>query len=367
MNLTDKGFLDRLLDIFKEKCVAGIDLLTPEVFYLLIALGTIEIAMGAMLNHDGDKFQVFIKKILKIGFFWYLIENWKDVAIDQVFETFNLAGAMAAGASVGDIIKPSEILSKGLEISAGVLGDIVGVSGKNLLAIAGIILLKIILVIFVLGAFGFMAIQLFLATVEFYIMTTVSLILLPFGVNKHLGFLSEKAIGSVFSSGIKVMTLQFVLGIGWVLAKDWSSINTGDDIGMLAQAGIGACALAFITIKGPDLAQGLMSGSPSLSGGEALNMGKQAAGTALGAATGGASTAVQMAGAVMQATKSTDGKTGMANLAGNLGKMGLNTLQKHSPYTQGRLQAREAFIYDQKYLSDLASNQYNSVTDKPSK
>ncbi len=63
--------------------------------------------------------------------------------------------------------------------------------GESIAAIPGRII-KIILALAIFIAFAFIALNVLLCFVEFYLTTALSIILLPFGVNSHTSFISQK-------------------------------------------------------------------------------------------------------------------------------------------------------------------------------
>jgi type IV secretion system protein TrbL len=57
------------------------------------------------------------------------------------------------------------------------------------------------------------AIQVFVTYLEFGIVSTLGLILIPFGVLKHTSFLCEKVFGAIISFGVKLMVLGLLVSI----------------------------------------------------------------------------------------------------------------------------------------------------------
>lgn len=59
-----------------------------------------------------------------------------------------------------------------------------------------------------------MALQITLCRIEFGLIATLGLILVPFGVFKHTAFIAEKLFAALISFGIKLMVLSFIIAIG---------------------------------------------------------------------------------------------------------------------------------------------------------
>ena len=66
----------------------------------------------------------------------------------------------------------------------------------------------------VLLAFFVLAIQLFVTLIEFKLSTLAGFVLIPFGLFGKSAFMAERVLGNVISSGIKVMVLAVIIGIG---------------------------------------------------------------------------------------------------------------------------------------------------------
>ncbi len=66
----------------------------------------------------------------------------------------------------------------------------------------------------VILSFFVMAIQLFVTLIEFKLTTLAGFVLVPFGLFGRTAFLAEKVLGNVVSSGIKVLVLAVIIGIG---------------------------------------------------------------------------------------------------------------------------------------------------------
>jgi P-type conjugative transfer protein TrbL len=66
----------------------------------------------------------------------------------------------------------------------------------------------------VLGSFFVLAIQLFVTLIEFKLTTLAGFVLVPFGLFGPTAFLAERVLGNVVASGIKILVLAVIIGIG---------------------------------------------------------------------------------------------------------------------------------------------------------
>src|SRR3546814_13318613 len=68
--------------------------------------------------------------------------------------------------------------------------------------------------IFVILAFFILSIQLFITLIEFKLATLCGFVLIPFGLFGKTAFMAERVLGHVISSGVKVLVLAVIIGIG---------------------------------------------------------------------------------------------------------------------------------------------------------
>ena len=145
----------------------------------------------------------------------------------------------------------------------------------------------------VLLAFFILAIQLFVTLIEFKLTTLAGFVLIPFGLFGKTAFAAERVLGNVISSGIKVLVLAVIVGIGSTLFSQFTAGFGGaqptiEDAMTLVLA---ALSLLGLGIFGPGIANGLVSGGPQLGAGAAIGTGLAAGGVVAagaGLAAGGA-------------------------------------------------------------------------------
>ena len=205
-----------------------------------------------------------------------------------------------------------------------------------------IVMLAIIVCVFIT------VIEIVIVKLEFWIISVVTIPLIPFGINKHTKFLFEKAVGAVFSLGIKYMVLTFVTVFSVATLKQMSenmSATIEQDASKLSatlMVLLGCILVALITKRAPELAQGLLSGSPTLSGSTA----SQAARGVAGAATNVAGKGMAVAGALsfaktMHGGRNADGSTNWGGTAANLASMAKTRIAR--PYHHSFADQANAF------------------------
>jgi len=120
-------------------------------------------------------------------------------------------------------------------------------------------------------------------------------VLVPFALWNKTAFMAEKVLGNVVSSGIKVLVLAVVVGIGSGLFAEFR-IPPGSEpsIDQALVIMLASLSMLALGIFGPGIATGLVSGGPQLGAGAMAGAAIGAAGTAVavGAAATGVGSAV---------------------------------------------------------------------------
>jgi type IV secretion system protein TrbL len=310
------GVIDRFLEVFTRYIDSGFGLLNGEVAFLATTLAAIDIALAAIFwswAADEDIIARLAKKTLFVGVFAYLIGNWNDLA-RIVFESFAGLGLKASGTgmSTAELLSPGRVAQVGIDAGRPILNSISGLMGyisffENFVQIVVLLFAWIV----VLLAFFVLAIQLFVTLIEFKLTTLAGFVLIPFGLFGKTAFAAERVLGNVISSGVKVLVLAVIIGIGSTLFSQFTAGLGGNQptIEDAMSLVLAALSLLGLGIFGPAIANGIVSGGPQLGAGAAVGtglaaggivaagvagagMGAGAAGSALaGAARGGASVA----------------------------------------------------------------------------
>ncbi|MBW5433783.1 P-type conjugative transfer protein TrbL [Bradyrhizobium canariense] len=299
--MTGAGIIDQFLETFTRHIDNGFGLLGSDVGYLATTLATIDITLAALFwswGPDEDIIARLVKKTLFVGVFAYLIGNWNSLA-RVVFESFAGLGLKASGASlsVADFLRPGKIAQVGLDAGRPLLDSISSLMGyisffENFVQIVVLLFAWVV----VLLAFFILAIQLFVTLIEFKLTTLAGFVLIPFGLFGKTAFAAERVLGNVISSGIKVLVLAVIVGIGSTLFSQFTTGFGGaqptiEDAMTLVLA---ALSLLGLGIFGPGIANGLVSGGPQLGAGAAIGTGLAAGGivaAGAGLAAGGAGVA----------------------------------------------------------------------------
>ncbi|MDD4616389.1 MAG: P-type conjugative transfer protein TrbL, partial [Alphaproteobacteria bacterium] len=345
--MNDLGIIDMLMTTFSQYIDSGFGLLSGDVAYLSKILIGIDVTLAGLfwaMGGDGDGvLSRLIRKVLYVGAFAFILNNFKRLS-DIIFQSFSGLGIKASGTSLSAaaLLKPGVIAATGYQAAHPLLDEVSRLVGfpeifSNALTVFVLLIAWLLVVI----AFFILAIQLFISVLEFKLTTLAGFVLVPFALWNKTSFLAEKVLGNVISSGIKMMVLAVIVGIGSTLFQTFANNLQGTDVTLAVAMSqvLGALSLLGLGIFGPGIAAGLISGAPQLGAGAALGTAGAAAGAvaltgvaALGAvgavraAGGGGLAAIRAATAMKSATstsyqlaQATSGETGAARVAAGLG------------------------------------------------
>ncbi|TZG33523.1 P-type conjugative transfer protein TrbL [Agrobacterium sp. B1(2019)] len=326
------GVIDTFLGTFTRYIDSGFGLLGGEVAFIATSLIVIDVTLAALFwswGADDDITVRLVKKTLFVGVFAYLISNWNNLA-RIVFDSFSGLGLKAAGTgfTAQDLLRPGKVAQTGLDAARPLLDAISPLMGwiavfENLIQIVCLLFAWALVIL----AFFILAIQLFVTLIEFKLSTLAGFVLIPFGLFGKTAFMAERVLGNVISSGIKVLVLAVIVGIGSTLFSQFTQGFGGqtpsiDDAMAIALA---ALSLVGLGIFGPGIASGLVSGGPQLGAGAAVGTGLAVGGAAL-AAGGGAMVAAKGGAALLSgsaaAARGGAVAAGAASSAYTLGSLG---------------------------------------------
>ncbi len=328
--------IDNFLGTFTQYIDSGFGLVQGDVRWLAGVLIAIDITLAGLfwaMAPDEDVLARLIKKTLYIGVFAFIIGNYNNLA-QIIYNSFAGLGIEAGGGtmSAAQLLQPGKIAEVGIDAGKPILTAISGMMGFTSV-FANLVQILILLVAWLIVVISFfvMAIQLFVSLIEFKLTTLAGFVLVPFGLFGRTAFLAERVLGNVVSSGIKILVLAVIIGIGSTIFGQFTSgFNNPPTIADALTLILAALSLLGLTIFGPGIANGLIAGGPQLGAGAAVGTGLAAAGigaagiaaTAGGlAAAGGAIAGTARAGATVAggatAAYRAGGAAGVAQAAGS--------------------------------------------------
>jgi type IV secretion system protein TrbL len=290
------GVIDNFLGTFTHYIDSGFGLVQGDVRWLAGVLIAIDITLAGLfwaMAPDEDVLARLIKKTLYIGVFAFIIGNYNNLA-QIIYNSFAGLGIEAGGGTMtaAQLLQPGKIAEVGIDAGKPILTAISGMMGftsvfANLVQIVILLVAWLIVVI----SFFVMAIQLFVSLIEFKLTTLAGFVLVPFGLFGRTAFLAERVLGNVVSSGIKILVLAVIIGIGSTIFNQFTSgFNNPPTISDALTLILAALSLLGLTIFGPGIANGLIAGGPQLGAGAAVGTGLAVAGigaAGVGLAAGG--------------------------------------------------------------------------------
>ena len=315
--MNDVAIIDRFLETFARYIDSGFGLLQGEVAFLTATLIVIDMTLAGLfwaMNHASgqgdDVIAKLLRKVLYVGAFAYIIGNFNTLA-SILFRSFAGLGLVASGSSLtmGNFLQPGRLAKTGIDAAAPILEQIGEMAGfpEVFTNIDPIVVLFLAWMVVVLSFFV-LAIQLFVTLIEFKLTTLAGFVLVPFALWNKTSFLAEKVLGNVVSSGVKVLVLAVIVGIGSGLFSEFQVHPDEPSVDYALVIMLASLSLLALGIFGPGIATGLVSGGPQLGAGAMAGAAVGAAGTAV--AIGAAATGV--GGAVAAGARMMPGAARMA-------------------------------------------------------
>ena len=328
------GVIDGFLATFTQYIDSGFGLVQGDVRWLASVLIAIDITLAGLfwaMAPDEDVLARLIRKTLYIGVFAFIIGNYNNLA-QIIYNSFAGLGIEAGGGTISaaQLLQPGRLAQVGIDAGKSILTSIGGMLGfvsvfANLVQIIILLLAWMIVVI----SFFIMAIQLFVSLIEFKLTTLAGFVLVPFGLFGRTAFLAEKVLGNVVSSGVKILVLAVIVGIGSrIFGQFTSGFNNPPTISDALTLILASLALLGLSIFGPGIANGLIAGGPQLGAGAAVGTGLAVAGIGAagvglaGAGVGAIGTAGGLAASAARGGASLAGAATTAYRAGGMSGVG---------------------------------------------
>jgi len=335
--LADTTILDHLTASYQSKLLATAGIFHGFAKRLFGILVVIELAWTyATWALEKREFESFwagqVKKIMWLGLMFMLLQNGPSW-IPMIVDSFRSAGEQASGVSG---LSPTEVFNLGLTNAAVMLSGMsdAGILKDFLVMVVGG-LSGIVMVI----AFAILAGQLVIALVESYIALSAGLIFLGFGGSRWTQDFVQKFIGYGVATGVKLMVLYLIIGVGNGEAASWGAMVSdaltngaaGEKMNAILTVLAGSILYAYLGVQVPALAASMLSGSPTLTaGGAAATAGAVGAGIVSAGALGASTTvgAAKSTGGLAAATRAAwneagaQGNTGLARAVSTLGNLG---------------------------------------------
>ncbi len=272
----DLNVVDRFLETFIRYIDGGFGLLGGDVSFLTMVLVGIDVTLAGLfwaLDGERDVIARLCRKVLAVGAFAFILNDFATLA-DIVFRSFSTLGLTAGQSSLGteDLLRPGRLAGIGFEAAWPLLeqaGSLIGFTTffDNVVTIVILLFAWFVVIL----AFFVLAVQLFITILEYRLTALAGFVLVPFALWNRTSFLAERVLGSIVASGVKVMVLAVIVGIGSSFFGEFIGALQGREPGLADAMSLVLASLALLGlgIFGPGIATSLVSGAPQLGAGAA--------------------------------------------------------------------------------------------------
>lgn len=281
-------FLDYLQEIPNNLKVPAVSLLIA-----LITLDLILMGKKLVLDENFNPVKYLVNKTWQFSYLIFIILNYSWLIVN-IRDGFKKLASLATGITINStyIGDPTEVVILGSKFAWGVIDKGVGM---NPISWSYLLIALLILIAFCMIAFG-----LVMTWIEFYFLTGISIIFVPFGILETTEGYYKNIFKTIIGCNIKLFVLEFWLLLCEPIIKNLYISDTLIDFYNIVPVSITLLVLGLILLSLPKLAASLLTGSPAMS-----------AGAAMGSAIGGLTMATKML------SKGGSGAKGVTQTAGS--------------------------------------------------
>lgn len=232
-SIKSSGFFSGILTYFEGALKQAGKRLQPFALTLGSFLMMIQIGTTWTLFEGQLRMFELIKEIISFSFILFLILNF-DTLADIFIQGWQFFGGTASGLFFPGT--PVEAITNNPAYSPSGLIDsgwaVVGNVITSALSIAHPIDSLFILICGMGAYLGlvFMALQVTITLIEYYMVTSLGVILLPFGMLRYTKFLYSQLVKGFFTFGIKLMTVYFIAGLAGKVMTDLGKIMKANNV-----------------------------------------------------------------------------------------------------------------------------------------
>ncbi|MFZ4604515.1 MAG: type IV secretion system protein [Caulobacterales bacterium] len=260
----EPGTVNSFLDQFLGLADAGFGLIQGDVAFVLNALIVISITLAGAQWALGAEAPMapFFRKVLFVGFFAFLVNNW-----DAVATAINESGAMlglragGSGLTLQDLHNPARMAGLGKDLFGRTieLGE-----GLNIITDFPTLATIWLAALLVMIAFFVLALQVFVGLIAFKLGSLAAFVALPWGVFSGTAWVAERPLGWVATSAVRLFLLAFVASVAVTFVEAMPTALSLENGGALDVLLFG-CTILALSWLATTLASEVMQGSPSLS------------------------------------------------------------------------------------------------------
>lgn len=266
--MLDSSILTDILGAFVNGSSQGFPLIqgyAESIFTKLIIIEVVLFGVAIALNKVDFKAEI-IAKVLAIGFAQFFIFRYVWL-VDSLRDGFVQAGLAAGGGhlKIPEFLDPSAYMSSGFERVFAVLeGRFTDGAWHFLSAFSMVGFFNLVILLMMFFAFIAMGFQIFFAVIEFYIVTSLAIIFIPFLVLQKTSFLGFRAINAILSNSIKLMVLAFIASLAAPVLQELTFATNDPTLRETVSMAVGALAIALLMWRAPSIATSFISGTSGL-------------------------------------------------------------------------------------------------------
>lgn len=301
------------------------------VFWTLVVIDLVwTFSLKALSGFEfGEFVATLIKKVMYIGIFLFLFNT--DQWLQIIFNSFS---QLATSVNNGIDVKPDNILENAFQIVLIILKSMS-------LTSPGESFFKVIIGILILVAFAFMAVDLLIVYLKFFLMNVIVYFALALGGLSHFKQIGLNPIMTAIKVGVELFMVQGLMSLCINSIKNsFDQLSTEITVGLCLAIFITALIFAFILVMIPGTIEAIFNGGVGESANASAGfraVATMAAGAAAGAAVGavGVTRAMNAAKALHLAEGGAGGMDLVKGVAKNLAGAGGEHLRDN--LTRGRM------------------------------
>ena len=258
--------LTEVLDIFLNKLDKIPDNLKNTALGLLCVFTIIDISLEVFNLEETNWNKYIVKKTFRVGILIFLITKWSWLLKEIVkgFIKVSELGIKVTMSSNDYFNNPSKLIDIGYDLAVKIMGAFRFSSPSTYILI--------IVWLFIIIGFFFLAFSIILNWIEYYILTGIAIIFIPFGTLKVGENYYTNVFKTVIGSAIKMCVLNLVILISQPIIEE-VTLNIDNKINSFLHIAAVILILAYIALQIPSMAASLMTGSPALNASAALQTG----------------------------------------------------------------------------------------------
>jgi type IV secretion system protein TrbL len=263
--------ISQTMNAFLAAFMDGTNTLLPAAIKLGGILFSINFTLSLLQDLIADKLMpiAFVCRQILIGGGWYyFIRNYPSICDEWLDGCIWIGTTLSSGSlTIADLRDPSVIIDKGIELAEPIWAMVQ--SSAQFLNPIGMLVYPLIYLVILLS-FWLIALQVAVTMVEFYVVAAISVMMVAFGPWQRSAFLAESGIKAVVGLGLKMAVCAAILGVVYPLLR-----NTGAQEGVItvkdgAKIMMDYLFLAALCWMVPNMAAGLISGTPALNSNKAI-------------------------------------------------------------------------------------------------